>query len=414
MMNYRWKHTAAVATMLALSFLVAPFALAKDSAQPITRLKEQVDFIGAANLPGLDGIAVAGHYGMVGMLKLEGGTLKLHRLPDPPKADFTAVAALSDTEALIGSSVGNIYSYDGTTLTKLAKLTEYQEPILSIIAQDGKAWAVGGRGMVAKSADGKTWEEIAILDVIQPPITWEKGDAESWYFGVSNLDPDTVKFTANVGGEPASEEKEHYEVFNEEGYLQNSVAFDMDPAPTIEFKFSPGPPFRPGDVTWNVVLLDGDSVLIAGEFGSVLQSTDDGESWIRRDTHLVVDEPDTAYWLAGAQNGNKIILTGAAGVSSISDDGGATWSVQPRPGNEGIFGITLLDNGDPLIAGAVGLIGKFDGSEWTIADRTRLKLLSWLKNPIPLDDGSVLMLGGRSTAISFKDGEWTRVPVDVE
>ncbi len=412
MMNYRWKHTAAVATMLALSLLAAPLALAEDAAQPVTRLVEQVDFIGAANLPGHDGIAVAGHYGMVGLLKLEGGTLKLHRLPNPPKVDFTSVAAFSDTEALIGSSTGTIYSYNGTTLTELGKLSEYEEPILSIVAKDGKAWAVGGRGMVAKSADGKTWEEIEIVDVVQPPIVWDRGDPGSWYFGVSNLDSDSIKFNATVGGEPATDD--HYEIFIEEGYLQNSDAFDMEPAPMIEFKFNPGPPFRPGDVTWNVVLLDGDSVLIAGEFGLVLQSTDGGETWIRRDTHLVDHEPETAYWLAGVQDGNRIILTGAAGVSSISHDGGASWSVQPRPGNEGIFGITLLDNGDPLIAGAVGLIGKFDGSEWTLADRTRLKLLSWLKNPVPLGDGSVLMLGGRSTAISFKDGIWTRVPVDVE
>ncbi len=109
-----------------------------------------------------------------------------------------------------------------------------------------------------------------------------------------------------------------------------------------------------------------------------------------------------------------MFVTGAAGVNSVSRDGGVTWTVQPRPGNEGIFGITILDSGEPLIAGAVGLVGKFDGSEWALGDRTRLKLLSWLKNPVPLDDGSVLMLGGRSTAVSFKDGTWTRVPVDAD
>ena len=74
----------------------------------------------------------------------------------------------------------------------------------------------------------------------------------------------------------------------------------------------------------------------------------------------------------------------------------------------------MLDDGAPLIAGAVGLIGKYDGNSWALADRTRLRLLSWLKNPVPLEDGSVLLLGGRSTAISFKDGEWTRIPVITE
>ena len=152
---------------------------------------------------------------------------------------------------------------------------------------------------------------------------------------------------------------------------------------------------------------------LAGEFGMVLQSADEGETWIRRDTVLVDREPEPPYWLSGVQQGDTMHLAGAAGVSSKSMDGGVTWHVQPRPGNEGIFGITLLDSGEPLIAGAVGLIGKLEGSTWSLADRTQLKLLSWLKNPVPLADGSVLMLGGRSTAISYKDGQWTRVPVDV-
>ena len=79
----------------------------------------------------------------------------------------------------------------------------------------------------------------------------------------------------------------------------------------------------------------------------------------------------------------------------------------------GIFGISLLNNGQPLIAGAVGLIGTYDESGWKLADRTRLNLLSWLKNPVELDDGSILVLGGRSTAISYESGKWTRIPVDV-
>lgn len=413
MMNYSWKHTVAAAITLALSLIAAPFAFSQESGALPTRLVEQVDFIGAAALPTIDSIVVVGPYGMVGLLKEQDGGLKLHRHPNPPKEDFTAVAALSDAVALVGSSSGNIYSYDGTTLTHIVKLSEYEEPVLAITAEGGSAWAVGGRGMVARSDDGKSWTELEIVDVKQPKITWHSGASESWYFGISNIDSDTIKFTGNVDGKPAVD-REHYEVFSEEGYLQNNVPFDMDTPPTIEFNFNPGPPFRPGDVTWNVVLLQGENVLIAGEFGLVLQSADGGETWVRRDSVLVDSEPDVAYWLSGTQNSEKIILTGAAGVNSRSVDGGITWEIQPQPGNEGIFGISLLENGDPIVAGAVGLIGTFDGNDWAIADRTRLKLLSWLKNPVPRDDGSVLMLGGRSTAINYKDGEWTRVHVQVE
>ena len=412
MINHLRKQTTLLAAALALSFFFAPLIEAQDSASKGNRTPLRVDFIGAAHLPGLDGIAVAGLYGMAGLLKLEEGTWKLYRLENPPREDFTAVAYLSDTEALVGSSTGHIYVYDGKTLTKLAKLSEYSEPVLDIVAVDQKAWAVGARGIVAKSPNGKDWEVVEIRDVVQPKITWHEGHASDWFFGVSNLDVDSIKFTATVGGEPAVEE-EHYVMFADEGFLQSTTEFDMEPPPTIEYIFNPGPPFRAGDVSWNAVLYDGKKLTLAGEFGMVLQSEDEGETWIRRDTVLVDREPEPPYWLAGVQKDDTMHLAGAAGVSSMSSDGGVTWTVQPRPGNEGIFGISLLDNGQPLIAGAVGLIGRLDGNTWSLADRTQLKLLSWLKNPVPLADGSVLMLGGRSTAISYKEGAWTRVPVDV-
>lgn len=412
MTNYRWKPITVLATIFALHLAFAPAAVAQDLAVESQRTPLRVDFMGAANLPGLGGIAVAGPYGMVGLLKFADGSWTLHPLANGPGEDFTALTSLSDSEALVGSATGRIYRYDGTSMTELAKLSEYDEPVLDIVAVDGKAWAVGARGIVAKSPDGKQWETLEIRDVKQPLITWPAAHDADWYFGVSNVDRDSIEFKASIGGEPAVAD-EHYILFFEEGFVQIATALDMDPAPTIEFIFNPGPPFRPSDVTWNVVLYDGKKITLAGEFGMILQSEDDGETWIRRNTKLVDREPTPAYWLAGVQKGDTLYLTGAAGVSSVSTDGGVTWTEQPRPGNEGIFGVTLLDNGDPLIAGAVGLIGKYDGDEWVLADRTRLRLLSWLKNPVPLADGSVLMLGGRTTAIRFQNGAWTRVPVIV-
>ncbi|MEQ8230432.1 MAG: hypothetical protein RKL32_01855, partial [Gammaproteobacteria bacterium] len=66
-----------------------------------------------------------------------------------------------------------------------------------------------------------------------------------------------------------------------------------------------------------------------------------------------------------------------------------------------------------VIAGAVGLIGFLEDGKWQLADRTRLKLLSWLKTPVVMPDGSLLIMGGRATAIRYKDGEFQRVPVSL-
>ena len=71
----------------------------------------------------------------------------------------------------------------------------------------------------------------------------------------------------------------------------------------------------------------------------------------------------------------------------------------------------MLPDGTPAVAGAVGMIGLYQGEKWELADRTKLQLLSWLKNPVAMPDGSLLMLGGRQTVIRYKDGAWSRVTV---
>ena len=58
--------------------------------------------------------------------------------------------------------------------------------------------------MVTKSDDGKEWEEVEIRDVKQPKMTFKGTEVADWYFGVSNLDLDSLAFTGNVGGEPGS------------------------------------------------------------------------------------------------------------------------------------------------------------------------------------------------------------------
>jgi hypothetical protein len=186
----------------------------------------------------------------------------------------------------------------------------------------------------------------------------------------------------------------------------------MDPAPTIEFNFHPGPAYRGGDVSWNAITMEGNTVTIMGEFGMILQTEDKGANWIRRDIEMVPQEPEPPYWTAATQEDNVIWVTGAAGVSQVSNDDGATWTDNPSSGLEGIFGVTLRDDGTSVVAGAVGLIGTYGNDGWSFADRTRLRLLSWMRNPIIMPDKSVVVAGGRVTLIRLRDGEYTRIPVN--
>lgn len=401
---------------LFLLFAVSGTSLAQDEsgagAETAKRVPLKTDLLDGAYLPGLKSVVVTGHHGVVGQLKVGDDAAKLELLAKHPDEDFTCLDAISDSMVLIGSATGKVYSYDGTTMTELASLSEFNEPVLDIAHEGSNIWVVGARGLIAHSSDGKKFDTVEVKDITQPLATFPDVKPADYYMGVSNITADTVQFTATVNGKPAVADTD-YTLYPDEGFLQVANPLDANPMPTITFKFNPGPPFRIGDVSWNVVLVSNGKVTIGGEFGMVLQTEDNGASWVRRDTRIVPHEPEPAYWLGGTTSGDQIWLAGAAGISEVSHDGGVTWTNNPPPGREGIFGITLLPDGKPLIAGAVGLIGVLDGDTWKLADRTQLHLLSWLKTPVVMPDGSILVLGGRATAIRYKDGNWTRVPVDL-
>ncbi len=408
----RRRPLSVVGQTLILAAILGPAHAAREE-QIDRRTPLVIDFMDGAYLPGLDGILVAGPHGLLGTLKIDGEAGELKKLPGGDLNDFTALEKLSDKAVLLGTSTGHIMVFEDGKLTDLGKITEYDEPVLDIAVANGKAWAVGARGMIARSDDGRKWETVTISEVTQPEIALPATTASEWYFGVSNLVMDSVQFTATKGGQPLVVDTD-YTLYPDEGFMQVMSDLDAEPAPKISFKFAPGPAFRAGDVSWNVVLFDGTNVTLAGEFGMVVQSTDGGQTWVRRGSFITPKEPEPPYWITGAQEGNVMYLAGAAGAISQSTDAGATWTALPSPGAEGIFGVSVVDGGKPAVAGAVGLIGTLEGDKWNIADRSALKLLSWVKTPVEMPDGSLVMLGGRSTVIRLKDGQLTRVQVKTD
>jgi len=386
---------------------------AEEKAASINTQTMKLDFMGAAHLPKAGGVIVAGHDGLVAKLTVEENKGQLQRLQNTPDEDFTAIGKLSDSEAFIGGSTGNLYKFSGEEIKFLAKVSEYDEPVLDIVHEEGTTWVVGARGMVAKSDDSENFEIIEITEVMMLPANFPGGESADWYLGVQNLDRDNLNFSAFVKGKPAVED-EDYIIYPDEGFIQVQNELDMKPTPPrVSGMFSPGPAFRGGDVSWNKVLLEDGVVTLAGEFGLIIQSDDGGESWTRRNTKITPREPEPAYWMSGVQKGSTLWLAGAAGVNAVSSDGGKTWSDNTRPGREGIFGVALTEDNKPVITGAVGLIGTMENNNWILADRTKLKLLSWLKNPVALPDGSLLVLGGRATAIKVKGGKFERITIEL-
>ena len=91
-----------------------------------------------------------------------------------------------------------------------------------------------------------------------------------------------------------------------------------------------------------------------------------------------------------------------------------TWVQSTQPaGDNGVFGVHLDENGDVVVAGAVGMLADYDDGNWSFADRTRLSVYSWVKTLLPRSDGGLLALGGRGNCVVRSGGDWERCYVRV-
>ncbi len=378
--------------------------------------QRSVDIIDATYLSEPNSVLVVGHFGLIGLLSPQDQQATLQQLSSDSGKDFTAVAADSATTALVGGSRGVIYRYDNGQLSKEAALSTFNEPILDITVADGVAWACGGRGLLARrDATSPQWQTVEVMKVLQPPLLIPSLSPGTWYSGVANIDMDSFQITATVAGKPAEIDVD-YSVYAEDGMVIIHNALDANPAPSVSFFFTPGAPFGGGDVTWNVVLANNGQTTLAGEFGLILQSKDQGKSWVRRSGKLSAKEPEQPYWLSGDVNGQRIALAGAAGIVAISEDQGEQWQRLPDPSKEGIFGISLFTEKSPMIAGAAGLVGHYETSSWQLIDRSKLALLSWSRTFVETKgDNGLLLLGGRSTVLRYqRDDGWQRLLLKIE
>jgi hypothetical protein len=411
------KMTRACGRIAVLGFLMAltgPFGAGSPAMAEVARYQQTLDVIDAVYLPALKKVVYVDHLGAVGGIQVDGTTATASILSRTENEDFTCLLKLDASNVLIGSSRGKLYKFDGEKVMEVTELSEYQEPLLSLSVSDGTYWATGARGLIARSSDAKDWSIVEIDQVVQPSLALPVGETGTLFFGVANIVSETVQISGTVNGKPAVPDQD-YRFFPDEGMIEIANPFDENSAPAIAFSFRPGPPFRPGDVSWNVVLQEGGRLTLAGEFGLIFQSVDGAQSWVRRNGRISKTEASQSYWISGDADDSQIILGGAAGLVGTSDDGGATWRQLPRPGNEGVFGVRL--QGDKIfIAGAVGLVGEYNGAgkaadqePWNLVDRSATNLYSWLKTFVEIDDGGLLLFGGTSTALAYDGDGWKRI-----
>lgn len=393
---------------------VSGVSLVAEKKAPVTTLRTTaIDFIDATFLPQSKEVIFVTHLGQVGYLTLSKDKISSRIVHKSSDNDFTVVKLGANQRALLGTSKGKVAEFDKGKISAYTSLSEFNEPVLDMLIDNDRTWVSGGRGLLTTKVKGKNWQPVTIDNVYQPPMVIPDTQPSKWYLGAANIDPDSLIINATVNGKALDPDDDYY-LNAEEGILEIFTAMDAASNPKISYSFTPGPAFRGGDLAWNTLLKNDGKITIAGEFGMILQSDDDGKSWVKKHSNLSKTEPAYNYWLAGAAKDQQIVLVGAGGRVLQSEDNGNHWMVLPSPGKEAIFGVEINPDNTPVIAGAVGLVAEMKGKQWDILDRTAVDLLSWVKVFVPIDDDSLLLLGGRSIALLYKDGAWKRLNITIE
>jgi photosystem II stability/assembly factor-like uncharacterized protein len=268
--------------------------------------------------------------------------------------DLYGVASSDERVFAVGYWGTVLRSVDGGA-TWSQRPTPTRETLYDVSFADARhGWVVGEHGTVLRSVDGgDTWirQEIAIEE------EEERRLLELHLFGVAALSPDEAWAVGDLGALFRVRDGEHWERV----VLPDAVFADGETAERI----------------FNAVdFYDHERGWIVGEFGTVLRTTDGGETWIgeRRFDGIPADLYlfDVAH-----SDANTVAAVGLAGQVLVSRDGGASWKPSSSGLDSALYGITW---GSPEGA-AVGdrgeiIVSADSGRSWQPARRP--PLFEWL------------------------------------
>ncbi|MCM2459072.1 glycosyl hydrolase [Pseudomonas sp. CG7] len=152
----------------------------------------------------------------------------------------------------------------------------------------------------------------------------------------------------------------------------------------------------------DVLFLDARNGWVVGAYGLVFVTHDGGLSW--QSIRSRVENPNGLHLYGIAQVGTDVFMTGEQGTLLRSSDTGQSFEALPPPYEGTIFGLAVTDNHSIL---AFGLRGKaFEsrdrGETWKRLDTLQpVTLTSGLR----LDDGSVLLADESGRVLRFADGD---------
>lgn len=224
--------------------------------------------------------------------------------------------------------------------------------------------AVGERGHVLVSEDGKTWEKSDVPADTTLTSVYFHDDNHGWAAG-----HDAVILKTSDGG------KQWRQVY----------AAPEDEMPLLDIRF-----------------FDNQYGIAIGAYGLFLASTDGGETWIKQEMYIIddgtVNDDDLteSYQLhlnsIAYSTSGKLYIAAEAGRIYRSDDLGKSWQELPSPYTGSFFGVLPLEDNSVLVYGLRGHLYRSDdaGKSWIEIDTGTREHLT---NSIILHDGKIILTG---------------------
>jgi photosystem II stability/assembly factor-like uncharacterized protein len=269
--------------------------------------------------------------------------------------------------------------------------------LLDIARTDTGFVAVGERGHILVSADGRTWRQVnaptrstlttistqgaaawaaghdgVILNSTDAGRTWQRQRAQPWSADSQSL----------TNGSPVLDT---LFVSASEGYAVGAYSLLLK---TVD-----------GGASWSELSIGGS---MPAQKSSELVATDSG---VFDDSDLTLAAESDPHLNAIARTASgRLLVMGERGAGFRSDDSGATWSSIRLPYGGSVFGLLALGGEQVLSFGLRGNVYQSDdaGSSWSkIESGTETSLIGGTVGA----DGSILLVGGNGTVALRRPGE---------
>ena len=155
----------------------------------------------------------------------------------------------------------------------------------------------------------------------------------------------------------------------------------------------------------DVLYVKKDFAIAVGAYGAYYESTD-GKSWTGRK----ITQDDKHFNVALELGEGKLLILGEAGTILSSTDWGKTWTPVASPYKGSFFGGIVAEDGAVLAFGMRGRIfrSKDKGHTWTaIENASTASLIGGEKLP----DGSIVLAGASGMALASRDNGTTFQPI---